>query len=123
VVAAKTFADDETECRGDYGVVGRDLGGGSGTLNIAINGCSTSGAGTAPMGKRAIVGRLGVGQEVSVHAPSQPAITAQALKAMPMGPNRAQMSNTTPVIQRRRIKLIVSLPLERDMKEPNAIIL
>jgi hypothetical protein len=96
-------------------VVGRALGGGSGTLSMAISGCSTSGTGTAPMGKRAIVGRLGVGQEVSVHAPSQPAITAQALKAMPMGPNRAQRSNTTPMIQRRRIKLIVSPPSEEGV--------
>jgi hypothetical protein len=96
-------------------VVGRDLGGGSGTLSMTISGCSTSGTGTASMGKRVIVGRLGVGQEVSVQTPSQPAITAQALKAMPMGPNTAQRSNTTPVSQRRRIKLIVSPPAEEGV--------
>lgn len=96
-------------------MVGKDLGGGSGTFSMAISGCLTSGTGTAPMGKRALVRRLGVGQEVSVHAPSQPAITAQALKAMPTGPNRAQRSNTMPVSQRRRIKLIVLPPAEEGV--------
>jgi hypothetical protein len=85
---------------------------------MAISGCSTRGTGTAPMGKRAIVGRLDVEQQVSVQTPSQPAIIAQALKAMPMGPNTAQRSNTTPVSQRRRIKLHrVAARRRRGLKE------
>ena len=86
-------------------MVGVDLGGGSGILSTVIRGCSRSGTGTAPMGKRATVGRLGARQEVSVHAPSQPPIAAQVLKAMPTGPKRAQRTMTIPVIQRRRVRV------------------
>jgi hypothetical protein len=89
-------------------VVGMDLGGGSGIRNMIIRGCSICATGTEPMGARAIVGSLGARHEVSVHAPSQPAITAQALKAMPMGPKRTQSIKTIPVIQRRRVRPIVS---------------
>jgi len=53
------------------------------------------------------MGRLGVRQEASVHAPSQPPITAHVLKAMPMGPKRTQRITTIPVIQRRRVRPIV----------------
>jgi hypothetical protein len=77
-----------------------------------MSGCSRNGTGTDPIGKRAAAGRLGVGQEVSVHAPSQPAMTAQALNAMPMGPKAAQMLNTNPAIHRRRVRRIIS-PLSR----------
>jgi hypothetical protein len=56
----KTAFDDERECVEDYAVVGRDLGGGSGTLNTVMNGWPIYGTATEPMGKRAAVGRLGV---------------------------------------------------------------
>ena len=87
-------------------MVGTDLGGGSGTLNRVMRGCSIRGTGTDPRGKSAAVGRLGVRQEVSEHAPPQPAITAQALKAMPMGPRRIHTTRTIPIMTCRRVKRI-----------------
>jgi hypothetical protein len=87
-------------------VVEISLGGGSGTLSMVIRGCSMRGTGTELMGKSAAVGRLGVRQEVSVHAPPQPAITAQPLKAMPMGPRRAHRIRTIQVMTCRRVKRI-----------------
>ena len=80
---------------------------------MVMSGCSRSGTSTDPMGKSIKVGGLGVRQEVSVHAPSQPAMTAQALKAMPTGPKRTQRIKTIPLIQRRRARPIVS-PLSED---------
>jgi hypothetical protein len=85
-------------------VGGRDLGGGSGTFNRVIKGGSICGTGTDPMGDSAAVGSLGVRQEVSVQAPSQPAVTAQALKGMPMGPSRAHTARTIHVMTCRRVK-------------------
>jgi hypothetical protein len=87
-------------------VVKISLGGGSGTLSMVIRGCSIPDTGTEPMGKSAAVGRLGVRQEVSVHAPPQPAITAQALKAIPMGPRRIHTTKTIPIMTCRRVKRI-----------------
>ena len=87
---------------------------------MVMRGCSRSGTGTDPMGESATVGRLGVRQEVSVHAPSQPAVTAQALKAMPMGPNRAQSIRTMPAIQRRRVRLMSS-PFSEGMMVPTSV--
>jgi hypothetical protein len=87
-------------------VVGMDLGGGSGIFNMVISGRSRRATGTEPMGRSAAVGSLGARQEVSVHAPSQPAVTAQALKAMPTGPRRAHTTRTIPIVTRRRAKRI-----------------
>jgi hypothetical protein len=87
-------------------VVGTGLGGGSGTLNMVKRGCSIRGTGTELTGKSAAVGRLGVRQEVSVHAPPQPAIAAQPLKAMPMGPSRAHTIRTIKVMTCCRVKRI-----------------
>ena len=77
-----------------------------------MSGCSGNGIGTDPMGESTTVGRLGVKQEVSVHTLSQPAITAQALKAMPIGPKMAQVINTNPTMHRRRVRPIIA-PLSR----------
>jgi hypothetical protein len=85
------------------------LGGGSGTLRMVISGCTIGCIGTDPRGKSATIGRLGVRQDVSVQAPSQPAITAQALKAMPMGPKVAHIINTVAAIQRPRVRPIIAL--------------
>jgi hypothetical protein len=87
-------------------VTGTDLGGGSGTLRVVMRGFSTRGTGTDPRGKSAAVGCLGVRQEVSVHAPSQPPIAAQALKAMPMGPRRTHTTRTIHVMTYRCVKRI-----------------
>jgi hypothetical protein len=72
-----------------------------------MSGCSRSGTGTEPMAKRPDVCRLGFRQEVSVQAPSQPPMTAHVLNAMPMGPKLAQIINTIPAIQRRRVRPII----------------
>jgi hypothetical protein len=95
-------------------VVGTGLGGGSGTLSMVVGGCSIRGTGTDSMGKSAIMGRLGARQEVSVHAPSQPAITAQALKAMPMGPRRTHITRTIPIVTYRRVKRMDDIILRRQ---------
>ena len=95
-------------------MVGTGLGGGSGTLNMLMRGCSIRGTGTDPIGRRAAVGRLGARQEVSVHAPSQPAITAQTLKAMPMGPSRAHTIRTIPIMTCRRVKRMDDTVLRRQ---------
>jgi hypothetical protein len=65
---AETAFNDERECVEDYALVGRDLGGGSGTLSMVMSGGLSSGTGTEPMAKRTVVGRLGVRYALTVHA-------------------------------------------------------
>lgn len=65
------------------------------------------------MAKRVKGGTPGARQEVSLHAPPQPAITAQVLKVMPIGPKRTQSMTTIPATQRRRVRPIVS-PLSEN---------
>jgi hypothetical protein len=92
--------------------MGRDLGGGFGTLSRVIRGCLRGVTGTDPMAKRVTVGTSGAKQDVSVHAPPQPPMAAQVLKVMPIGPKRTQSMTTNPAIQRRFTRSIVS-PLSR----------
>jgi hypothetical protein len=73
-------------------------------LSVGASGGSTRATGTEPMGDSAAVGCLGVGQEVSVQAPSQPAVTPPALKGIPMGPSRAHTTRTIHVMTCRRVK-------------------
>jgi hypothetical protein len=100
------------ECQGGYALTRTDLGGGFGTLSMVMRGCLRSERGTDPMAERVTVGRPDVRQDVSVHAPPQPAIAAQALKVMPIGPKKTQRMTTMPATQRRRVKPI-ALPLSR----------
>src|SRR5215216_2187265 len=94
-------------------LVGSNRGGGTGTLNMVMSGWPMDGTSTDPLGKRAAVGRLGVRYALTVHAAWQPAIMAQALKAMPRGPKRAQKMRSMPVIHRHRVRPIVS-PLSEE---------
>jgi hypothetical protein len=80
---------------------------------MVMRGGLRSGTGTAPMAKRAAVGRLGVREALTVQAAWQPAIMAQPLKAMPTGPKRTQSMMTMPAIQRRRIGRLMS-PLSEE---------
>jgi hypothetical protein len=85
-------------------------------LSIVISGCLRGSVGTEPITKRAIVGRLGVRHEVSVHAPPQPPISAQLLKTMPTGPKRTQRMTTIPATK-RRLGRPIALPLSEDGSE------
>ncbi len=127
VVRAKTAGNDERERQGDYMTAGIALGGGSGTFNMVIGGCSRRAPGTEPMGESAAVGALGARQEVSVHAPPQPAIAAQALKAMPIGPRRTHTARTIPTVTRCRVERMGFIvlcrertPVYRERRQPLA---
>lgn len=85
---------------------------------MVMRGCLRGAIGTAPMRKRPVEGSSGVKQEVMVHAPSQPAITAQALKAMPTGPKRSQNVIAIPAIQRRRIRPIIRPLSNKGYRRP-----
>jgi hypothetical protein len=98
------MCDDAREYVEGYSFTARNRGGGLGTSIMGVSGCVRSGPGTEPRRERASMGAFGAGYALTVQAAWQPAIMAQALKAMPTRPKRTQRMRTIPVTHRHFVR-------------------
>jgi hypothetical protein len=105
----KTTRDDERGCVEEHVLVGRKLGGGSGTLSMAMRGCLRGAIGTAPMRKRPAGGQTWHETRGQRACPSAPPHDATSVKGHGHGAQEDPEMMTIPVIQRRRIRPIISL--------------